>query len=58
MVFQADANQALHARLGHAEPSSFGFRSRYGKDTERLSHAAVINGPITTPWRIVVLART
>jgi alpha-glucosidase len=55
MVFQADANQALHARLGHAEPSSFGFRSRYGKDTERLSHAAVINGPITTPWRIVVL---
>jgi alpha-glucosidase len=55
MVFQADANQALHARLGHSEPASFGFRSRYGKDTERLSHPAAINGPITTPWRIVTI---
>ena len=55
MVFQADATQALHARLGHAEPATFGFRSRYGKDTERLSHAAVIDGPITTPWRIVMI---
>ncbi len=55
MVFQADATQALHARLGHSEPATFGFRSRYGKDTERLSHAAVINGPITTPWRIVMV---
>ena len=55
MVFQADATQALHARLGHAEPASFGFRSRYAKDVERLSHPAVINGPITTPWRIVMI---
>ncbi len=55
MVFQADAAQALHARLGHSEPPSFGFRSRYAKDVERLSHPAVINGPITTPWRIVMI---
>ena len=55
MVFQADRAQALHARLGHAEPAIFGFRSRHSQDTERLSHAAVINGPITTPWRIVMI---
>ncbi|MGA3095434.1 MAG: glycoside hydrolase family 97 catalytic domain-containing protein, partial [Bryobacteraceae bacterium] len=30
-------------------------RSRYGKDTERLSHPAVINGPITTPWRVIMI---
>jgi alpha-glucosidase len=55
MVLQADAASALHARLGHAAPATFGFRSRYAKDTERLSHPAVINGPITTPWRIVMI---
>jgi len=55
MVFQADATQALHARLGHAEPATFGFRSRYPKDVERLSHPATITGPIATPWRIVMI---
>ena len=55
MIFQADAAQALHARLGHAEPATFGFRSRYAKDVERLTHPAVIDGPIATPWRIVLI---
>ena len=55
MVFQADASCALHARLGHAEPATFGFRSRYAKDVERLTHPAVINGLIATPWRIVMV---
>jgi alpha-glucosidase len=55
MIFQADATQALHARLGHAEPATFGFRSRYAKDVERLTHPAVIDGPIATPWRIVLI---
>jgi alpha-glucosidase len=55
MVFQSDLSSALHARLGHAEPASYGFRSRYANDIERLSHPAVITGPITTPWRIVMI---
>jgi alpha-glucosidase len=54
MGFQADADQVLHARLGHSVPASYGFRSRYAKDIERLKKPAVINGPITTPWRIVL----
>jgi alpha-glucosidase len=48
----------LHARLGHSEPASYGFRSRYAKDTERLKQPAVINGPITTPWRIVLIGES
>ena len=55
MVFQADGSQVLHARLGHSEPASYGFRSRYAKDIERLKKPAVINGPITTPWRTVMV---
>jgi alpha-glucosidase len=55
MSFQADAAGALHARLGHSAPATYGFRSRYAKDVERLKSAAVINGPITTPWRIVMI---
>lgn len=58
MVFQADGNWALHARLGHAEPASYGFRSRYAKDIERLKQPAVINGPITTPWRVVLIGES
>lgn len=55
MVFQADGTQALHARLGHAEPAIYGFRTRHGKDTERLKQPATVQGPITTPWRIVMV---
>jgi alpha-glucosidase len=55
MVFQSDGSQVLHARLGHSEPASYGFRSRYAKDIERLKKPAVINGPIATPWRIVMV---
>lgn len=55
MAFQADAAGALHARLGHSVPTTFGFRSRYAQDVERLTHPAAIQGPITTPWRIVMI---
>jgi alpha-glucosidase len=58
MVFQSDGSQVLHARLGHSEPASYGFRSRYAKDIERLKQPAVINGPITTPWRIVLIGES
>jgi alpha-glucosidase len=58
MVFQSDGSQVLHARLGHSEPASYGFRSRYAKDIERLKKAAAIDGPITTPWRIVMVGES
>ena len=58
MVFQSDGAQVLHARLGHSQPASYGFRSRYAKDIERLKKPAVINGPIATPWRIVMTGET
>ena len=55
MVFQVDATHALHARLGHAMPATWGYRSRHAADLTRDSTPAVIDGPITTPWRIVMI---
>ena len=55
MVFQADAAQVLHARLAHAAPVIFSFSSRHPQDIPRVTTPAVVNGPITTPWRIVMI---
>jgi alpha-glucosidase len=55
MVLQADAAGALHARLGHAAPASYPFRLRYPDDVERLTKPATARGPITTPWRVVLI---
>ncbi len=55
MVLQADGLGGLHARLGHAVPASYPFRLRFPQDVERLARPAAITGPITTPWRIVMV---
>ncbi len=55
MMFQSDAAQVLHARLAHAAPVIFAFGSRHPQDIERVTRPAVVNGPITTPWRIVMI---
>lgn len=55
MVLQADGAGGLHARLGHAPPASYPFRLRFPDDVERLSRPAALAGPITTPWRIVMI---
>ena len=56
MALQADAAGALHTRLGHSVPASYPFRLRYANDVERLTHPAAVDGPITTPWRLVMIA--
>lgn len=55
MALQGDGAGSLHARLGHAVPASYPFRLRYQQDVERLTRPAAIAGPITTPWRIVMI---
>lgn len=58
MVLQADAGRVLSERLGHAPPAGYPFTLRYGNDeAARLSTAAAIDGPITTPWRVVMAGR-
>jgi alpha-glucosidase len=56
MALQADGRGALVARLGHSQPVSYPFELRYGADeARRLAQPAVVSGPITTPWRIVIV---
>ena len=55
MALQGDGAGVLHARLGHHVPASYPFRLRYPQDVARLAKPAAITGPITTPWRIVLI---
>ena len=55
MGLQADGAGGFFARLGHSVPASYPFRLRYPQDVEPLTHAASITGPISTPWRIVMI---
>jgi len=58
MVLQADNGRVLRERLGHAPPAGYPFTLRYGNDeAARLSSPAAIDGPITTPWRVIVAGR-
>lgn len=54
MGLQASGAREFAARLGHAIPPSYPFRLRYKDDIERMSRPAPVEGPITTPWRIVM----
>jgi alpha-glucosidase len=57
MALQSDGKSVLAARLGHAHPPSYPFRLRYKEDIERLAIPAAIEGPITTPWRVILIGR-
>jgi alpha-glucosidase len=55
MALQADGNRGFNLVLGHKHPISYPFRLRYSNDVERMSQLATIVGPITTPWRVVMI---
>jgi alpha-glucosidase len=55
MGLQADGARGFTLRLGHAHPASYPFRLRYPGDVEPLKKPATITGPITTPWRVVII---
>jgi alpha-glucosidase len=58
MALQADGQRGYRERLGHTHPANYPFRLRYGEENiKRLSAAAAIEGPITTPWRVVMVGR-
>ena len=55
MALEGTAGHSFRAVLGHAEPVSYPFALRYEKaDWERLAIPAAIQGPIATPWRVVL----
>jgi len=56
MGLRADGQRGFTTVLGHALPASYPFTLRFGKDeAKRLSKPAVIDGPITTPWRVIMI---
>jgi alpha-glucosidase len=57
MALQADGRNTFRERLGHDHPPSYPFTLRFGDDeAKRLSEPAAIDGPIRTPWRVVLAA--
>jgi alpha-glucosidase len=58
MMLQADGQGGFAERLGHAVPPSYPYTLRYGEENaKRLAVPASIVGPITTPWRVVLVGR-
>ena len=58
MALQANGGNVLLERLGHSHPASYPYVLRYKEDNAaRLAIPAAIEGDITTPWRVVMMAR-
>ena len=58
MALQAAGDSTLHERLGHSHPPSYPYVLRYKEDNaKRLAVPAAIEGPITTPWRVVLIGK-
>jgi alpha-glucosidase len=59
LALRGDGHRGFAAMLGHEEPASYPYRLRYKpEDVERLSGLSAITGPITSPWRVVIVGRT
>jgi len=55
-TLQADGRNGLQLRLPHHQPTSYPYRLRYSpEDTLRLLQPAVIQGTVTTPWRVIMI---
>jgi alpha-glucosidase len=58
MALKADGDRVVQEQLGHAQPVGRPFELRFSEsESERLSHAATINGEIITPWRVVIVGK-
>jgi alpha-glucosidase len=56
MGLRSDGQRGFTSVLGHALPLSHPFDLRYGKDeATRLAKPALIDGTITTPWRVIMV---
>jgi alpha-glucosidase len=58
MALQADGRRGLVTGLGHRQPLNYPYELRYGREeAKRLGKPASIKGTITTPWRVVMVAK-
>jgi len=59
MALQSDGRRGYRERLGHSHPPGYPYTLRFGEENaKRLSAAAPLEGPIATPWRVVIIGRT
>ena len=57
-ALQADGKNGLILRLAQHQPTSYPYRLRYSpEDTARLLQPASVKGSITTPWRVIMMAK-
>ena len=58
MGLESDGGRAWVVGLGHRQPLNYPYELRYGRDeAKRLAAPASVTGTITTPWRVVLVAR-
>jgi alpha-glucosidase len=58
MALQADGAGGYAERLAHDHPPGYPYTLRFGDaNAARLAVAAAVEGPITTPWRVVIIGR-
>ncbi len=58
MALECDGRRGWVTGLGHRHPLNYPFELRYGRENgKRLAAPASITGTITTPWRVVLVAR-
>ena len=58
MALEADGRRAWIVGIGNRQPINYPYELRYGREeAKRLAAPASITGAITTPWRVVLVAR-
>ena len=58
MALECDGRSGWVVGLGHRQPVNYPYELRYGREeAKRLGKPAAIAGTITTPWRVVLVAR-
>jgi len=58
MALESDGRRGWIVGLGNRQPINYPYELRYGREeAKRLAAPASITGTITTPWRVVLVAR-
>lgn len=58
MALENDGRRGWIVGLGHRQPINYPYELRYGRqEAKRLATPASVTGTITTPWRVVLVAR-
>ncbi|WP_282942654.1 glycoside hydrolase family 97 protein [Paenibacillus sp. RC67] len=58
MALESDGRRGWVIGLAHRHPINYPYELRYGREeAKRLATPASVNGTVTTPWRVVLVAR-